>query len=105
MVYVLLFEWRSLKGKELKKLIKERDRYEGFWEEMLLEIKNLEYFKKEIDITLLRLLGFGLVNSTAGWYQRKGRFSVDEICDAVWQLLTEGALAESVKNKRKKKEF
>ena len=64
MVYVLLFEWRSLKGKELKKLIKERDRYEGFWEEMLLEIKNLEYFKKEIDITLLRLLGFGLVNST-----------------------------------------
>ena len=35
MVYVLLYEWRALKGKELTEMIAESDRFEQYWKKRL----------------------------------------------------------------------
>jgi len=39
MIYVLLFEWRSLRGNARQEIIGERDRYEKYWDSMLSSIK------------------------------------------------------------------
>jgi len=92
MVYVLLFEWRSLHGSAREQIIAERDRYEHYWQAILDTLKARGYIRTEVDIDMLRLIGLGAINWVASWYKAGGRHSLDQIGDAIWQMMTRGVL-------------
>lgn len=94
MVYVLLFEWRSLHGTAHTQIVAERDRYERCWQAILENLRVKQYIREGIDINLIRLIGLGAVNWVATWYQAEGKYSLDQIGDAIWQMLTRGILAD-----------
>lgn len=93
MVYVLLFEWRSLRGEARKLIIAERDRYERYWAAMLDAMKVQGYIRPEVDIELIRLIGLGAINWVATWYKRDGLYTLEQIGEAIWQMLANGVLA------------
>lgn len=92
MVYVLLFEWRSLHGSAREQIIAERDRYEHYWQAILDTLKVRGYIRTEVDIDMLRLIGLGAINWVASWYKTGGKHSLDQIGDAIWQMMTRGVL-------------
>lgn len=93
MVYVLLFEWRSVRGEARELIIAERDRYERYWETMLDAMKAQGYIRPEVDTELTRLIGLGAINWVATWYKRGGRYNLDQVGEAIWQMLASGVLA------------
>lgn len=93
MVYVLLFEWRSVRGEARELIIAERDRYERYWETMLDAMKVQGYIRPEVDTELTRLIGLGAINWVATWYRRGGRYNLDQVGEAIWQMLASGVLA------------
>lgn len=92
MVYVLLFEWRSVRGEARKTIISERDRYERYWAVMLDEMKVQGYIRPEVDVELIRLIGLGAINWVATWYKRDGRYNLDQIGEAIGLMLAAGVL-------------
>jgi AcrR family transcriptional regulator len=94
MVYVLLFEWRSVRGEARELIIAERDRYERYWATMLDAMKVQGYIRPEVDIELTRLIGLGAINWVATWYKRGGRYNLEQVGEAIWQMLAGGVLAQ-----------
>ncbi|MEI5701351.1 TetR/AcrR family transcriptional regulator [Acinetobacter junii] len=92
MVYVLLFEWRSLHGAAREQMIAERDRYEQYWHAILNELKTQGFIRKDVDVDLLRLIGLGAINWAATWYKDNGKYNLEQIADAIWQMMTRGIL-------------
>ncbi|MFZ5560284.1 MAG: TetR/AcrR family transcriptional regulator [Pseudomonadota bacterium] len=92
MTYVLLFEWRALRGDAAGKIIAERDRYERVWAAMLDALKVKGFIRPDVDIEVMRLIGLGAVNWVATWYKPTGRYSVSDIADAIWSMLSRGVL-------------
>lgn len=94
MVYVLLFEWRSVRGDARELIIAERDRYESFWAAMLDAMKSQGYIRPEVDVELTRLIGLGAINWVATWYKRGGRYNLEQVGEAIWQMLASGVLVQ-----------
>lgn len=94
MAYVLLFEWRSVRGEARELIIAERDRYERYWATMLDAMKVQGYIRPEVDIELTRLIGLGAINWVATWYKRGGRYNLEQVGEAIWQMLASGVLAQ-----------
>ena len=92
MVYVLLFEWRSVRGAAREQIIAERDRYERYWHAIFDTLKAQGYIRKDVDVEMLRLIGLGAVNWAATWYKESGKYSLEQIGDAIWQMMTRGVL-------------
>jgi AcrR family transcriptional regulator len=92
MFYVLLFEWRSLRGEARESMIAERDRYERYWSILLDTLKIQGYIRPDVDLDMLRLIGLGALNWVATWYRDGGRFTQEQIGNMVWTVLTQGAL-------------
>lgn len=92
MVYVLLFEWRSVHGTAREQIIAERDRYERYWQTILDTLKVQGYIRKDVDVDMLRLIGLGAINWAATWYKENGKYSLEQIADAIWQMMTRGVL-------------
>lgn len=93
MVYILLFEWRAMRGEARKQIIAERDRYERYWATMLDVMKVQGYLRQDVDIDLTRLIGLGAINWVATWYKPGGRYNLEQVGEAVWQMLAQGVLA------------
>lgn len=93
-VYVLLYDWRVLRGKARDDLIRLRDRYEAFWDGMLYEAAGARRFRRQVDLKLLRLFGFGAVNWVATWYRPDMGRTPDQIADAFFACLAFGAIAD-----------
>lgn len=91
-VYVLLFEWRSLRGEARQEMIDERDRYEHCWAEIFDALKAQGYLRPDTDTHLLRLIGLGAINWMATWYSDRGQRSLDEIGDLLWSILSRGVV-------------
>lgn len=96
MVYVLLFEWRSLEGDAAREMINLRDRYEKLWAAMLKLLAESNYIREDIDLDLLRLIGLGAINWVAVWYQPNGKYSAKDIGDFIWMLIMRGVINEGV---------
>ena len=90
MVYVLLFEWRSLEGEAAKEMLELRDRYEKLWAAMLKLLAEKKYIREDVDLDLLRRIGLGALNWVAVWYQPNGKYSINDIADFIWQLIMSG---------------
>jgi AcrR family transcriptional regulator len=94
MVYVLLFEWRSLRGEARAEMIKLRDRYESLWAGMLKALSEKGVIREDVDLDLLRLIGLGALNWVATWFREDGRYSLEEIGDFVWRMIRDAVLKE-----------
>ena len=92
MVYVLLFEWRSLRGSARREMIKLRDRYESLWAAMLKLLAEQGVIRKDMDLELLRLIGLGALNWVATWFREEGRYSLEDIGDFVWRMIRSAVL-------------
>ncbi len=92
MLYVLLFEWRSVHGTAREQIIAERDRYERYWQTILNDLKVLGFIRKDMDLDMLRLIGLGAINWAATWYKENGKYNLEQIADAIWQMMTRGIL-------------
>lgn len=102
MVYVLLFEWRSLQGAARLQMIAERDRYENHWQTILDTLKVEGYIRGDVNTDILRLIGLGAVNWVAIWYNADGKYSLEQIGDAIWQMMTRGVLNTKYDEKAEK---
>jgi AcrR family transcriptional regulator len=96
-VYVLLYDWRVLRGSARQRLIRLRDRYEALWDGLAHEAAGAGKLRPGIDLKLLRLFGFGAVNWVATWYRRDGPLSTREIADAFFAMMMYGALADEAR--------
>lgn len=94
MVYVLLFEWRSLRGEAREEMIKLRDRYEALWGAMLRSLAGIGVLREDVDQDLLRLIGLGALNWVATWFREDGRYSLEEIGDFVWRVIRDAVLKD-----------
>lgn len=97
-VYVLLYDWRVLRGAARDKLILLRDRYEAFWNGMLYAAAGSGRLRAGVDLELLRLLGFGAINWVATWYDPRGRHTPRQIADAFFDTMLRGVLSEEARN-------
>ena len=101
MMYVLLFEWRSLRGAARKEMIRERDRYERCWATMLEALKDKELIRPDVDTHRLRRIGLGAINWMATWYKKGGRYSLEEIGESFWSVISRGILVPTHADMRK----
>ena len=92
MVYVLLFEWRSLQGQSRKEMIDLRDRYELLWSAMIQSLSSQNLIRADVDRDLLRLIGLGALNWVATWFNEGGRYTVKDVGDFVWTVIKDGVL-------------
>lgn len=99
-IYVLIYDWRSLEGEARRQMLKLRDRYEAFWDEMMSEAASSGLAREGVDPILVRLLGFGAVNWVAQWYEPDGPWTPEEIADAVWSYFGFGVIADRARKRR-----
>ena len=92
MVYVLLFEWRSLHGESRQEMIDLRDKYELLWSAMLQSLSSQGLIRADVDRDLLRLIGLGALNWVATWFNEGGRYTVKDVGDFVWTVIKDGVL-------------
>lgn len=100
-VYVLLYDWRSLEGEAHRQMLKLRNRYESFWDDLMADAVEAGLKRDGVDPILVRQLGFGAVNWVAQWYEPGGPWTIEEIADAVWSYFGFGVLAEPVRSRRR----
>jgi AcrR family transcriptional regulator len=91
-VYVLLFDWRSLKGAARDELIALRDAYESQWMRLLKHLRKQGLVRADIDLHLLRLVALGAINWVSTWYSAGGRYSLDDIAHFIWQITCDAVL-------------
>lgn len=91
-VYVLLFDWRSLKGHARDELITLRDAYESQWMKLLKHLRKQGLVRADIDLHLLRLIALGAINWVSTWYSAGGRYSLDDIGNFIWQITRDAVL-------------
>lgn len=92
MVYVLLFEWRSLQGQARNEMIQLRDRYEALWSAMLQSIAAQGVIRQDVDLQLLRLIGLGALNWVATWFHEEGRYNLEDVGNFVWQIIRDAVI-------------
>lgn len=93
LVYVLLFEWRALHGKAREEMVRERDRYEKYWDVLLDTLQTTGFVRADVDIRLVRLVGLGALNWAATWYRDGGQYTLEELGDALWNIISRGIAA------------
>lgn len=96
-VYVLLYDWRVLKGDAREAVVRLRDRYEAFWDGILYEAAGAARLRPEVDLRLLRLFGFGAINWVATWYRPGGKMTAEDIADAFFATLALGILSDDAR--------
>jgi len=97
---VVLFDWRSLKGRSRDEMIRLRDRYEAFWSGLLHEAAGAGRLRAQVDLSLLRFLIFGATNWIPMWYSAKGSHTPDEIADAFFDLIANGTGERASRSRR-----
>lgn len=94
-VFILLHEWRTLAGNPRRRMISLRDQYEQFWMELLEAASNTGIIREGVDLKLVRLFGFGAVNSVAQWYSSSNVRAPEQLADAFWAFLAFGLIDET----------
>jgi AcrR family transcriptional regulator len=94
-VYVLLYDWRSLRGRARAEMIELRDAYEAFWQGLLDDAVRTGHLRPGLDVKMLRLFLFGAVNWVVQWYSARGARTPEQIADAFWRFAALGALDDA----------
>jgi len=88
---VLLFEHRSLEGKQHARHVPNRDKFESLWREVLAEGVRSKRFACE-DVALAARAILGIMNWTITWYRPNGNLTIKQIADQYSNLLLNGLL-------------
>ncbi len=103
-LYVLLFDWRALAPRSRAGVERERAKYEGFWDALILEAAATGRARLQLDVGLLRRFGFGAINWVATWHHELG-LSAEQIADTFFHYLAYGVLAEKGRPKNLDQRF
>ena len=88
---VLLFEHRSLEGKQHARHVPNRDKFEALWRTVLADgVRSKKFLCDNIPLTTRATLG--IMNWTITWYHPNGDLTIDEIADQYSNLLLNGLL-------------
>lgn len=88
---VLLFEHRSLEGRQHARHIPNRDKFEALWRNVLEDGVRTKLFICE-DVPLTARAMLGIMNWTITWYRPNGSLTVRQIADQYADLLLKGLL-------------
>jgi AcrR family transcriptional regulator len=88
---VLLFEHRSLDKKAHTRHVPQRDRFEGYWRDVVNEGVRAGIFVCSDSGLVVRAL-MGVMNWTLTWYRPDGTKSIEKIADQYADLLFNGLL-------------
>jgi TetR/AcrR family transcriptional regulator, cholesterol catabolism regulator len=88
---VLLFEHRSLEGRQHARHVPNRDRFEALWRTVLADgVRTKKFLCDNIPLTTRAMLG--IMNWTITWYRPNGDLTIDQIADQYSSLLLNGLL-------------
>jgi hypothetical protein len=88
---VLLFEHRSLEGRQHARHLPNRDRFEALWREVLQDgVRTKRFVCQDIPVTARALLG--IMNWTITWFRPNGALTIRQIADQYSNLLLNGLL-------------
>jgi AcrR family transcriptional regulator len=88
---VLLFEHRSLEGRQHARHIPNRDKFENLWREVLEDgVRSRQFICDDIPLTGRAILG--ILNWTITWYRPNGLLTVPQIADHYSNLLLNGLM-------------
>lgn len=88
---VLLFEHRSLEGKQHARHVPNRDRFEGLWRTVLADgVRTKKFICDDVALSARAILG--IMNWTITWYRPNGDLMIDQIADHYSNLLLNGLL-------------
>jgi TetR/AcrR family transcriptional regulator, cholesterol catabolism regulator len=86
---VLLFEHRSLEGRQHARHIPNRDKFENLWREVLKDgVRSRQFACDDIPLSARAILG--ILNWTITWYKPHGPLTVQQIADQYSNLLLNG---------------
>jgi AcrR family transcriptional regulator len=91
-VYVLLFEWRSLQGAEREELVRMRDRYQKIWDGMLEYLVAQKVFRSDVNPAFLRLIALGALHGVVTWITEDGCVDDEEIANFVWIVIRDAMM-------------
>lgn len=92
MVHTLLFDWRSLTGNARDELIARRDAYENIWGQHVSNLALSGVLRPEVNLGLLRFIGFGAGNWVATWFSPEGSWDSQAIADGIWACIAFGVV-------------
>lgn len=88
---VLLFEHRSLDGRQHARHVPNRDKFENLWREVLKDgVRSKQFACDDIALTARAILG--IMNWTITWYRPDGPLTIEQIADDYSKLLLNGLL-------------
>lgn len=88
---VLLFEHRSLEGRQHARHIPNRDKFEALWRTVIADgVRTKKFLCENIPLSTRAILG--IMNWTITWYRPNGDLAIDEIADQYSNLLLNGLL-------------
>jgi len=86
---VLLFEHRSLEGRQHARHVPNRDKFENLWRDVLKDgVRSRQFVCDDIPLSARAILG--ILNWTITWYQPNGSLTVEQIADHYSNLLLNG---------------
>jgi AcrR family transcriptional regulator len=86
---VLLFEHRSLEGRQHARHLPNRDKFENLWREVLRDgVRSRQFVCDDIPLSARAILG--ILNWTITWYQPNGPLTIQQIADHYSSLLLNG---------------
>jgi hypothetical protein len=86
---VLLFEHRSLEGRQHARHLPNRDKFESLWREVLADgVRSRQFVCDDVPLTARAILG--ILNWTITWYHPNGPLTVQQIADQYSNLLLNG---------------
>ena len=86
---VLLFEHRSLEGRQHARHVPNRDKFENLWRDVLRDgVRARQFVCDDIPLSARAILG--ILNWTITWYQPNGSLTVEQIADHYSKLLLTG---------------
>lgn len=86
---VLLFEHRSLEGRQHARHLPNRDKFEALWRGVLTDgVRSKMFVCDDIPLTARAILG--ILNWTITWYRPNGTLTVEQIADHYSSLLLNG---------------
>lgn len=88
---VLLFEHRSLEGKQHARHVPNRDKFESLWRDVLADgVRTKRFVCDDIPLTARAILG--IMNWTITWYRPNGALTIAQVADQYSKLLLNGLL-------------
>jgi TetR/AcrR family transcriptional regulator, cholesterol catabolism regulator len=86
---VLLFEHRSLEGRQHARHVPNRDKFENLWRDVLRDgVRTRQFVCDDIALSTRAILG--VLNWTITWYRPNGSLTVEQIADHYSNLLLNG---------------